>query len=424
MDRRLIAAAGLFAVTVAQGPATGYVYDAARYFNGSLALFTDADLAREGDLDFRGILTAVVYAPAALAEHALPGAGPWAVLAVNALLVAAVGAFLLPAIAGRRHSLWVCAPLTWLVAARFAPFPLMDLPAAAAFLTGVWLALRQRARWVPGLVGLAAGITFNLRPAYLPALAVLAVLVAVRHRQASWTGRAWFAAGGLLASLPQVAFNALRGSAPGPTPPGMAGLAGFQARYASYVVRYDTIEPTTGAPQQFYCDPSLSAAVAAHPVDSTGGLLGALLANLPGSALFLAEKVGAALAWSWSTPYSTTATAERYELAVPVVLIVVVGVAAACRTPDTRAIAVLAAAVCASLMTSATETRFALPLVLLGVAGCGLLDAGLLTAGRSRRWFVPAVLAGAAVLVTAGALGVAHPMPPGPAAATACAANR
>ncbi|MEV0128390.1 hypothetical protein AB0H83_07975 [Dactylosporangium sp. NPDC050688] len=371
-----VAAAAVVAATVAQGPAAGFVYDAARYFNGSLALFTAAGTAREGDLDLRGVLTAAVYAPAALAEHLAPGAGRSAVLTQNALLVAVIGALLLPAVARRRRpaAVWVCAPLTWLVAARFAPYPLMDLPAAAAFLTAVWLALRPPARWSPAGCGLAAGVaaavTVNLRPAYLlPLLALGGLVVATRRvRPALWS-----AAGAVAGSLPQMAYNLLRGDPPAPTPPGTAGLAGFQAGYASYVVRYDTIEPATGAPQQFYCDPSMAAAVAGDPVGSTGDLVRALLGNLPGSALFLVEKVAAALAWPASAPYSAAAGVERYALAVPVVLIVAVGIGAACRTPGARAVAVLAAGVCASLMTSATETRFALPLVLLGVAGCALL---------------------------------------------------
>ncbi|MFF5227378.1 hypothetical protein [Dactylosporangium sp. NPDC000521] len=450
-------AAALLAATAAQGPAGGFVYDAAHYFDGSLALFTAADTVRVGDLDFRGALTPLVYAPAALAEHLVTGAGRYAVLLENALLVALVGGFLLPRIAARPAAVWVCAPLTWLVAARFAPFPLMDLPAVAAFLTAVWLALRPNplrsnplrpdapradalrpdplrpdapradalragTAWCLGLAGVAAGVTVNLRPAYLLPLAALGGVVVVTRR---WPAL-WFAAGVVAGSLPQVAFNALRGSAPGLTPPGTADLAGFQAGYASYVVRYDTIEPAAGAPQQFYCDPSMAAAVDGRLAASTGGLVRALLTNLPESALFLAEKVAAALAWSWSTPYSAAATAEHYELTVPVVLIVAAGIVAACRTPGARTLAVLAAGVCASLMTSATETRFALPLVLLAVAGCALLTGPAGGSGGTRPRpvrFAVVVLVAAAAVSAVAALGVAHPLPPGPATPAVCAAN-
>ncbi|WP_344503313.1 hypothetical protein [Dactylosporangium maewongense] len=445
-------AAALLAATVAQGPAAGFVYDAAHYFDGSLAIFTGADTVRVGDLDFRGALTPLVYAPAALAEHLVTGAGRYAVLLENALLVALVGGFLLPRIAARPAAVWVCAPLTWLVAARFAPFPLMDLPAVAAFLTAVWLALRPDpprsdplrpdpprpdplrsgllrsgplrfgTAWCLGLAGVAAGATVNLRPAYLLPLAALGgIVVATRRRSALW-----FAAGVVAGSLPQVAFNALRGSVPGPTPPGTADLAGFQAGYASYIVRYDTIEPAVGAPQQFYCDPSMAAAVDGRLAASTGGLVRALLTNLPESALFLAEKVAAALAWSWSTPYSAAASAEHYELTVPVVLIVATGIVAACRTPGARTLAILAAGVCASLMTSATETRFALPLVLLAVAGCALVTGPAGVAGETRPRvirFVAVVLVLAAAVAAVAALGVAHPLPPGPATPAVCAAN-
>lgn len=432
-----LAAAALWAVTVARGPAGGFVYDAARYFNGSLAVFTEGSVVREGDLDFRGVLTAAVFAPAALAEHLAPGTGRYAVLACNAVLVALIGAVLLPGVAaalgGRAGpvGVWLCAALTWLVAARFAPFPLMDLPAAAGFLTAVWLALRGRTRWPLLAAGVAAGVTLNLRPAYLLPLAALGGFVAVTRR---WPAL-WFAAGVLAGSLPQVAFNVARGHPPGLTPPGTAGLVGFQASYASYVVRYDTVT-TGGPPQQFYCDPSMASAVAGHPVGSTGDLLLALLASLPSSALFLVEKVAAALAWPASAPYSAPAAAGQYELAVPVVLIVLAGVAVACRTAGARALAVLAAGVCGSLMTSATETRFALPLVLLGVAGCALRVPDTWRPWQAwRRWHrvpvpcaavavpVAGVLVAAALLLAAAAAGVAHPLPPGPASPAACAAN-
>src|SRR5690242_16190955 len=73
---RGVAAAALFVATLAQGTTGGFVYDAARYFAGSRALFTGAGAVTEGDLDFRGVLTTGVYAPAALADLVLKGAGP------------------------------------------------------------------------------------------------------------------------------------------------------------------------------------------------------------------------------------------------------------------------------------------------------------------------------------------------------------
>lgn len=412
----VVPVAALFAATVAQRPSGGFVYDAARYFNGSHALFTAADTVREGDLDFRGVLTTLPYAPAALAEHLVTGAGRYAVLAENALLVAVIGAVLLPGLAialrgpGGPARIWVCAALTWFVAARFAPYPLMDLPAATGFLTAAWLALREGTWWSLGLAGVAAGVTLNLRPAYLLPLVALGGLVAVTGL---WPA-AWFAAGVLAGSLPQVVFNLVRGSGLGLTPPGTAGLVGFQAGYASYIVRYDTVT-SGGPPQQFSCDPSMAAAVAGHPVDSTAGLVAALARNLPGSALFLLEKVAAALAWSSPAPYSVPAGTDRYDLALPVTVIVVAGLVLA----RSAGLTVLAAGVAASLMTSATETRFALPLVLLGIAGCAAVRAG--PGPGSRR--LAAGAAAVALLLAAAAAGVAHPLPPGPATPAACAAR-
>lgn len=424
----LLAGAALLLLSALQRPPREFIYDAARYWLGSLALFTGDSTYYWGDLNLRGVLTPFVYAPPALAERIVHGSGRWAILIENGLMIAVIGAVLLPgivrAVGGPRAQgplvTWVCAGLSWLVLGRFAPYPLMDVVAALLFLTVLWLAAGRDRWWVLLLAGAAAGVALNLRPAYLIAIAAVVVGVAVLHR---WrTGL--LLAGIVLGSVPQMVFNLSRGSAPGLTPPGTSGLVGFQAGYASYAVRYDTIIDANGAPQQFYCDPAMARAVAGHPVTSTGGLAKALLTNLPESIAFLVKKVCAALAWSSATPYSAAASVERYDLAVPIVLITVIGafgLVLAARRREGLVLAGVGPAICLSLMTSATETRFALPLILLGIAGCALVTR--LPAARLRSIGLLTGAGVAVLLVLAFAVwGVADALPPGPSTAALCAA--
>ncbi|GAA0707490.1 hypothetical protein GCM10010199_01880 [Dactylosporangium roseum] len=423
----LLAGAALLLLSLVRRPPREFVYDAARYWLGSLALFTRESAVAWGDLDLRGVLTPFVYAPPALAERFVHGSGRWLVLAENGMMIAVIGAVVLPGIVraatgGRAPApltVWVCAGLTWMVLGGFAPYPLMDVPAALLFVTVLWLAAGSARWWALLAAGVAAGVTLNLRPAYLLAIGAVAAGAVALHRFRGLL----VPAGAVVGALPQAVFNLSRGAAPGLAPPGTSGLAGFQAGYAAYAVRYDTITGSAGAPQQFYCDPAMARAVAGRPVTSVGGLAEALLTNLPESALFLLKKIGAALAWSAETPYSVGAAAERYDLTLPIVLITVAGGFGLVLAPRRRVGLVLAgagSAVCLSLMTSATETRFALPLVLLGIAGCALL--ARLPAARLRS---PRLLAGAAaavLLVLAFAVwGLAAPLPPGPSTAVHCA---
>lgn len=424
----LLAGVALVLLSAVQRPPREFIYDAARYWRGSVALFSGESTYYWGDLNLRGVLTPFVYAPPALAERLVHGSGRWAVLAENGLMIALIGAVLLPgivrAVGGPRAQggvvVWVCAGLCWLVVGRFAPYPLMDVVAALLFLTVLLLAVCSQRWWVLVLAGAAAGVALNLRPAYLITTAAVVVGVAVLHR---WrTGL--LLAGIVVGSLPQVVFNLVRGSAPGLTPPGTSGLVGFQAGYASYAVRYDTIIDAAGAPQQFYCDPAMARAVSDQPVTSTGGLAKALLTNLPESIAFLLKKVCAALAWSSDTPYSAAATVERYDLALPIVLITVVGafgLVMATRRREGLVLAGVGLAVCLSLITSATETRFALPLILLSIVGCALVSR--LPVARLRSAVLLSAAGAAVVVVLAfAAWGLADALPPGPATAATCAA--
>ena len=213
-------------------------------------------------------------------------------------------------------------------------------------------------------------------------------------------------------------------------PADTAKLVDLQTGYAAYVVRYDTVI-SGGPPQQFYCDPSMARAVSGHRVGSTGQFLSLLAHQVPESLLFLAKKFAAALAWSPATPYGAPAHLERAPSVLPIVAIAVVGILALVTLAIRRRrgyaplVALAAVASCGSLVTSATEARFALPVVLVAVAGCALLLPSAPTADdaqiawRRPRWIVGAVGVTALVLAFA-AWGLADPLPP-TGSASACA---
>ncbi|WP_405085624.1 hypothetical protein [Microbispora sp. NBC_01389] len=449
----VVTAGLLFLLTMARRPAREFHYDATSYWAGSKAgwevllhggwatkaTLTPMAAGRAGPtgaatldtmfefpLRLRGVLTYLVYAPAALVDRVLPGAGAVAVLAENALILALAGAVLLPAIAwrlGARSPLVVClcAALAWIAGAGFAPYPLMDLPAAAAFVCAVLFA-SARSRWAIALTGLFAGVALNIRPAYLLPLAALAAAsVAVHRLRALWT-----LPGLTLALLPQFALNLVLNYGWLPAPPLTALLARYQAELGSYIVRYDTVLP--GAPRLFYCDPLMASV-------SRGGPVRTLLAGLPWSPGFLAEKFSAALAWSGSTPYSAPAGVEDFGLLLPIAAVTVCGgtalVAAAVRAragvPRGHAPTVVAAflGAAATLVTTTTEARFALPVVLLGVAGCALLVPRALggDARMGRGWWLAAGTV-TALVVAFAVLGLRHPLSSEPTDPAACAALR
>jgi hypothetical protein len=77
-----------------------------------------------------------------------------------------------------------------------------------------------------------------------------------------------------------------------------------------------------------------------------------------------------------------------------------------------------------TLATSATETRFALPLLLVGIAGCALLSAegpGVPRTRAGRAWLAATTLT-VAVIFGAGVWGLQHPVE-GDVTVTGCATS-
>jgi hypothetical protein len=124
-----VVAAVLATTMFLRPPAPEFIWDAAIYFEGSRALLDGGSLSEAAGLSLRGVLTPFLYLPAALITHVggehLAGV---AVLAENAVLIAVIGAVLLPRVVGiwrpvTRPVLIVSAVGSGVVLAGFAPYP-------------------------------------------------------------------------------------------------------------------------------------------------------------------------------------------------------------------------------------------------------------------------------------------------------------
>ncbi len=436
----LAAAGAVFLAVLLRGPAQGFVYDAAGYWNGGHALLTGGDFYTVGRLDLRGTLTVGVYLPAIIVTQVLGhGVAGWAALMQNSLLIAILGAVIVPRIAGlivpiRNVHIWMSAAVCGLLLSGFAPYPLMDLWALALVLLGILVVCTADRWWSLALGGLALGVALNLRPAYLAPVALGAVVwLAFRWRRVAWVG-----IGALVTIVPQMIVNLAHNGPRRPWPAMTAFLSAGQSESASYVVRYDTVAYVSGLdPRQAYCNPHYAALVSARPSPWSGKeLASSYFHNLPSSLMFVGQKVSASLHWSWATPYADPAPARLSFMTPLVILVSVIGILGLIRhlvrrpTGTSRMMVFILVAVwvgsLATLAFAQPETRFALPLVLIGLVGCLVLIPSPSHRPRWSRanvaWSV-AALALAAVLLGVGMSGLAHPAPPGNYSLAICEAS-
>lgn len=422
-----VAALAVFLGCVIQ-PTRRFVYDAATYWRGAMSLAHGHDPYLVGGLSLRGVLTSVLYLPAALSTRAFgDGAAGTSVLVENSLLVTILGVVLLPRVLRAwvpvtRGMVLVSAGLTWLVVGRFAPYPLTDLWAAVLLIATV-AALQRRSPVGFAVAGLCVGAAFNIRPAYLLAVLLAVAVVLWRERLAGL----WFAAGALFALVPQSIFNLTHAGGWEPWPPRMTAVMQIQATFASYVIRYDTVAFVRAPdPRQFFCSPSMAAAIGDHPPASTGGLAVMFMQDLPTSLPFAVEKLAAVMHWPLAAPYFGPTGSWDTVFALLVTTVSLLGaVALVCVQAKTgfrhAPVAVVVAgaawiASAATVVTSTPETRFALPLVLFGVVGC----AAATRVWLGLRWGGVAVAA-VALVFAAGVLGLSHSAQPGNVTPGACA---
>ena len=148
--------------------------------------------------------------------------------------------------------------------------------------------------------------------------------------------------------------------------------------------------------------------------------------------MFSAQKIAAAVHWPLSTPYTVPAPGGNALFALIITAVTVGGGAvllrATLRSGRGATVAQAAAAIVwlgslATLVSAATEARFAVPLVLFGIAGCAMLASGPMRLPRARAgaWVAGSLVAVAAVYGVA-LTGLQHPVD-GDASVSTCAAG-
>jgi hypothetical protein len=424
------AAVAVFAVLLVRGTAPAFAYDAANYWNGSDALISGGHVYEVGRLDLRGALTVLIYVPATLMKYVFGSAsGGVTVLVQNSLMIAVLGAVILPRVVAlivpaRTSHIWAAAAACVILLSGFAPYPLMDLWALVFVLLGILVVCTAERRWALAAGGVSFGVAFNLRPAYLLPLALGASVWLIFR----WGRAVWPTLGVAAALVPQVIVSVAGAGLWRPWPALTTLLASTQSESAAYVVRYDTVAFWDALdPRQAYCNPAYAAVVGTSPMPTSASELAlSYLHHFPSSLDFATQKVAASLAWSWETPYAARPPAAGSFLTPIVTLVTVIGFLALVRTlarglrgRAKMAPAILLGTWVGSLITivfAQPETRFALPILLLGVIGC-LVN---LPSARSRpRWsrrnlvWVAAALVVSAALLVVGVGAVAHPAPPG-----------
>lgn len=438
VDRRRMhlafAALTAFVIPWIHGLATSFVYDAAQYWNGAATLVSGGDVITAGALATRGVYTPIVHLLPALAAAPFgPSAAPIVVLIWNSVLVSLAAVLLIPRFSGALAGgdvaapsvprIWVSAIIGSAVLSGFARFPLVDLAStllALAALYGFFVATRWRAAI---LTGLCAAVSINLRPAIAPAIVLAAVVIVfVRVRPTLLA-----AVGALVALIPQLIFNVAAWGQWSVVPRETGPLSAVQARWAPFALRYDTVLSAERAPQQWYCDSSYARALSADAsAQNQFDVIRSLVQHFPGSLWFLVRKVSINLHWSTGTPYEPTPGAGELVVALGVVALAAFGIASILcllpiRTTRDRRVHVLATVAfwvgaVATLAISTPETRFALPVVAVGVVGVVTLVPEGEASRNWRRRVIASLIVGAALaacVAISGAEGLTHALPPG-----------
>jgi hypothetical protein len=357
-----------------------FVYDASMYWAGATAVVEGQHVYVNGGLDFRGVFTSVVYVPAYFVSQ-VAGGGPvadgWAVAGQNALLVALLGAVVIPLLLRRvvtlraRH-VTMSSALTGLVLSGFVPYPLMDLSAMIAIVLAILL-LTERRWWAVLAGGVLLALAMNLRPAY----AVPAVLVLLVVAMTDWRRSPLAVVGGAAVLATQYVYGAAQSGISSVMPPTTRLVTQIQFNYSPYVVRYDTVPFTAEDPRLWHCSPAMAETLGDRVITSSGDLLGFFVDSLPGSALLAVQKVAASLHWNAATPYGQDGQGALRPLGVLVIALTAAGLVALVpllrRSPGGRApVAACIALALGSMVTlvgSTPEARFALPLVAAGLVG-------------------------------------------------------
>lgn len=395
-----------------------------------MALVTGGDAAEAGVLQLRGALTSIVYVPPAiLAAWIGPESAPWTVLLWNALLAAALCAVLIPRIADlvtpgpSAWRIWASALAGGVVLSGFSRFPLLDVWALAFALTGLYLLAVGKRWWVAAMAGVLLVVATNVRPAYLaPVLIAAVVLLIARPRYVPWA-----VPGAIVGIVPQIVFNMMAFGQVSLVPIQTPYLMNVQATFATFASRYDTVLEPDRYPSQFYCDPGFAAVQLDDTVPTSApGVLLSGLSHLPDSLAFWTGKAAASLHWTFGTPYeyspgTGTSLMTPFILALAAGLVMLIWASIVVwkeRMPRMVSLALIGFWIGATgtLVLSTPETRFAMPLVFVGLIGwLTVLSAPLRM--PERKWMAVVALAVTVMLAiflfVVGNGALTHPMPPG-----------
>lgn len=443
----LVAGIVAFAIQWVHGTAPAFVWDAAQYWGGASALIAGEGALVPGGLTTRGVFTAFIYLPPAFVTGLVgPESEVWTVLTWNALLGAAVSVVLVPRMAGLFSAeqllrppasrIWVSAVGGGLLLSGFARFPLVDVWATSLALAGVYGLVVCRRWWWLSVAGISLTVAVNLRPSMIaPVVLAVAVLLLVRAVPIAIAVPA-----AVFAIAPQVIFNVRNWGLWSPVPHDTIPLSAVQAGPAPYTLRYDTVAFADQAPQQWYCDPHYAKLLAddTRPGTQLEVVLSAFQ-HLPDSLWFLVRKAAINFQWSFETPYGNPPSQVPDPMAVLVVAVAVSGVLVlilgAFRFGSNRRTRVVIIAMLAfwfgglaTVVFSTPETRFALPMVMVGLIGLVSAVPERLAFRAPTRGELVTVGCGllfAVALFLAGTEALGHERPPGPLTdAAACASRR
>lgn len=431
----LLASLVAFLIPFIHGPASDFLYDAAQYWGGAAAIVAGEAPLVPGSLTTRGVFTSFVYLPPAMASALIgPQSAVWTVLIWNAALGAALSAVLIPRLAGlftgkplSPARVWVSAILVGFVLSGFTRYPLVDVWSISFALAGIYGILVGRRWWWLCLAGASLTISVNMRPSLIaPLLLCLVVILFVRAKPIAIAAPA-----AVLAALPQIVFNVRHWGLWSPVPHDTVPLTVVQAAPAPYTLRYDTVIGEDRLPQQWYCDPDYARLLAQDKTPHNQlDVVASAFQHLPDSVWFLARKAAANLHWSMATPYENAPGHTAGPVAVLVILVTALGAAAlvlravrsrADRNDLISSLAMLAFLIGAlgTLVFSTPETRFALPVLMIGTVG--LVSTVPPLGGLARPSRGALIATGSALLLSiglfaAGSEALGHDMPPGPLA--------
>jgi hypothetical protein len=310
---------------------------------------------------------------------------------LNALVVALLGAVLMPTLAKRIFpGLRITVPrilafnaLLFVFWRDFLNFPLTDFPAITLVCGALLLALQPR-WYLLALSGLAAGIALNFRPAYL-LLSVLLVPFAAynfargrpsRRLRHALVAAALVVVGIGVALAPQAAINHHTYHSLSPFPKGTHDLEGLQFTGGLQLQKYETTIDPTSSPSVFFPDRKTQALLyegGRTHVSSTAGYLDIVVSHPIAMASAYLRRLFNGLDIEYPSPYVRNIVGDRSWLrSLLLYSLIFVALNVILRASLRRRLGhidwllgVLWLLPAATAVSSAVEVRFFLPLTLL-----------------------------------------------------------